>query len=99
MKDSEMKATFIIDRRLWGLFLTMAKETKVTKGDKKVQARGSDVLRELIEEWVETHSYLWNKIMEAMTEVVPNAIVTSKGSDGKIRYFKAKETIEALEDE
>jgi hypothetical protein len=78
-----VKADFNIDNDTWIIFKAMTSKLKVTDKDgRKRQATASDVLRELIFEWITDNSELLNDVLKHLQKI---------GSQVKIEEWKSEQ--------
>jgi len=70
MKPNETRANFNIDRDLWFIFKTMANKYKaVNENGRERQATATDILEELIYEWITEHKHLIEELLKELREL------------------------------
>lgn len=68
-----MRANVIVDRDTWLTFKMMAGKYEVVEDGKRRQATASDVVRELIADWMIEHKHLIPKLIEELKHSSPNS--------------------------
>ena len=64
-----MRANFKIERDTWLIFKTMASKLKAIENGKQREATATDVLKELISEWITQHESLLKDVLEDLKKV------------------------------
>ena len=77
-----MRANLNIERDTWLIFKTMCAKLKAVDEGKERQATATDVLKELIYEWIMEHENLLDDVLEDMKKV---------GTQVKIEEWKKEE--------
>ena len=65
----KMRANFNIEREAWLIFKTMCGKLKAVEHGKRRQATATDVLIELIYEWIGDNKNLLNEVLEDMKKI------------------------------
>jgi len=76
-----MRANFNIERDTWTVFKTMCNKLKAVEEGKERQATATDVLKELINEWIIENENLLTEVLEDMKKI---------GTQVKIEEWKNK---------
>jgi hypothetical protein len=76
-----MRANFNIEKDTWTIFKTMCSKLKAIEKGKERQATATDVLKELIFEWITEHENLLNEVLEDMKKI---------GTQVKIEQWKGE---------
>ena len=66
---SKMKANFNIEKDTWIVFKTMCSKLKAIEHGKERSATATDILKELIFEWITDHENLLNEVLEDMKKI------------------------------
>jgi len=77
-----MRANFNIERNTWTVFKTMCAKLKAVEHGKERSATATDILKELIFEWITDHENLLNEVLEDMKKI---------GTQVKIEEWKKEE--------
>jgi hypothetical protein len=77
-----MRANFNIERDTWTVFKTMCSKLKAIEKGKERQATATDVLKELINDWIIENEKLLNEVLEDMKKI---------GTQVKIEEWKKEE--------
>lgn len=64
-----MRANFNIERETWLIFKTMCGKLKAVEHGKRRQATATDVLKELIFDWITDNENLLNEVLEDMKKI------------------------------
>lgn len=64
-----MRANINIERDTWIVFKTMCNKLKAVDHGKERQATATDVLKELINEWIIEHKNLLDEVLEDMKKI------------------------------
>jgi len=77
-----IRANFNLERDAWLIFKTMSAKLKTVEHGKERSATATDVLRELIYDWITEHESLLNDVLEDMKKM---------GAPVKVEEWKTEE--------